>query len=946
MVGAIGRLALAAAAVSAVAGIVFYMMGVRRVERRWTLAGHHAVRALAGLTTIAVAALVYLLMSGDFRYAYVAATTSRSLEPVYKFAALWGGNAGSLLLWLWLLAVAAAAVVRRRRPESERLLPWVGSLLLGVALFFTLLLQFAAPPFQPAPEPMADGLGLNPLLRHPGMLLHPVFLYAGYVGFTIPYAYAMAARLSGGGSDTWVTVTRRWTLLAWLFLSLGILYGARWAYEELGWGGYWAWDPVENAALMPWLLGTAFLHTALVQERKGMLRGWNTGLISATWLMTLFGTFLTRSGVLVSVHAFAEGPLGVVLLAFIGVMTLFSIWAAALRPRLLSGPHRIGSLLSKEASFLLNNLLLTGIAFAVLWGTMLPITSELFTGIRVGVGAPFFTRVNLPLGIVLVLLMGICPLLPWRQGTWGAVGRQMAVPLLTGLLTAGGLLINGVTNSAAVVGLGTAALAAAGLAQEFARGAAARRSMTGEPWPVAMARLCTRNRRRYGGYLVHLAVVLMVVGFTGAVYNQERTFTLKPGRHAAIGDYTLVHRGVWAARAGGRTADGTAARTVVYAGLNVARGDRELGVLWPEKVFYAGNPQPTTEAAILGSLREDLYVVLGGWDEGQEATYQVYLNPLVAWIWIGQYLLLAGTLFAMWPQRAVPAAVRPAGMQVAPFLKFLLLLLLPLMLLVVPVLSSLLPGAVPKAIAAAGTATARTISDTVATGTATARTIPETFSVEIGTDPAVAQLDERVREVARQVRCPLCKNLSAWDSDTIPAREIVADIRARLAAGQSEAAVLRAYEEMYGPWILMAPPRRGAFWIAWLVPLAAMAAGAGVLTRLLCGRARGAAASGAPDPSSGSGIPDPQEAEPIDPVHLDPALETERINSALSDPALEAERIDAALTDLEYEWRMGKISAPAYRRDREEWLRRRADLLERKDISGATDPERGGADGA
>lgn len=641
--GTLGRLALAGALVAAVFGIAAFVLGAVRRDGRWVEVGRRALYGVALLTTVASAALVFLLVTSDFRYEYVANYTTRDLDLLYKIGAFWGGNAGSLLLWVWVLSLLSAAAVSTRHPGAGRLQPWVGTFLLVTAAFFLTLVNFVSPPFRLLPEPAAEGRGLNPLLQNPGMMLHPIYTYLGYVGFSVPYAYAMAALITGDTGDVWLRVTRRWTLLAWLFLSMGILYGGQWAYVELGWGGYWAWDPVENSSLMPWLTGTAFLHTAVVQEQRGMLKGWNVVLIVITFLLTIFGTFLTRSGVVVSVHAFANGPLGAFFLGFIGIMAVVSVYLLIDRSRVYASPHGIESLLSREASFLLNNLLLLGITFATLWGTLLPVTSELVTGMKVGVGPPFFNQVNVPLGLALVLLMGLGPLLPWRRAQMENLAHSYLYPVAFATLAAAVLLLAGVTRTAPLVGFTVAAFAAAAHVQEFIRGVQARCQVTGERIPVALVRLISRNRRRYGGYLVHLAIVVMVTGFIGSsAYSQEATVTLRPGEPFAMGRYVLTHRGVWAAREDDHVE--------VFARLGVSKDGRDIGVLRPEKQLFRYNEQPTTEVAVLGGLAEDLYVVLGGWDDTGAASYKIYINPLVAWVWIGQYLLLAGTLVALWPE--------------------------------------------------------------------------------------------------------------------------------------------------------------------------------------------------------------------------------------------------------------------------------------------------------
>ncbi|MCL5677296.1 MAG: heme lyase CcmF/NrfE family subunit [Firmicutes bacterium] len=621
------------------------LIGIRNRDRRFLESGKNGIGAVALLTTFATVLLAYQFMASDFSNSYVFNHSATDLPTLYKFSALWAGNEGSLLLWAWLLAVYAAAAVYFPRREAEEMLPYVSAVLLAISLFFTFILNFVTLPFASMNPVPAQGMGLNPLLQDPGMVIHPPTLYAGYVGFTVPFAYAMAFLFTRKVGDTWIKVTRRWTLWSWLFLSIGIIFGAQWAYVVLGWGGYWAWDPVENASLLPWLTGTAFLHSVMIQERKGMLKIWNVMLIIVTFLLTVFGTFLSRSGVLASVHAFSDTTLGAWFLIFMATTLAASLYLAFDRMPLLREDNQFEAVLSKESSFLLNNLLLVGSAFAVFWGTIFPLISEAVRGVKVTVGPGFFNQVNVPIGLVLIFLVGICPLIPWRKASWNNLKDNFLYPVLILMVFLVAGYLGGIRKIAALLGFGSAAFVLTTLALEFYRGVRARRRMTGESIPVALGRLVFRNRRRYGGYLVHLSIIMMIVGITGSsAYQVEKVYTVKPGQVMSIGNYQLRYSGL------GETEQGRVG--IVYADLTVT----EKGYTYPAplratKEFYPNMDQPTTRVGIKGGLKEDLFVILNGWEKDMTANFKIYVNPLVAWIWLGEYLLVAATVFAMWPQR-------------------------------------------------------------------------------------------------------------------------------------------------------------------------------------------------------------------------------------------------------------------------------------------------------
>ncbi|MDQ7029137.1 MAG: cytochrome c-type biogenesis CcmF C-terminal domain-containing protein [Ardenticatenia bacterium] len=506
------------------------------------------------------------------------------------------------------------------------------------------MLNFSAPPFERLDFVPADGQGLNPLLQNPAMIMHPPNLYAGFVGFTVPYAFAMAALLSGRTGATWVRLSRRWTLIAWMFLGLGMLLGGWWAYNELGWGGYWAWDPVENASLMPWLIGTAFLHSVMVQEQRGMFKVWNMLLIILAFVLSIFGTFLTRSGILDSIHAFAVSSIGVYFLVFISITLLGSFMLLYDRLPLLKSEHELDAPLSREAAFLLNNILFLGIWFTVFWGTMYPIISELVTGRRIFVGPPFFNMVAGPLLLVMLVLMGIGPLLPWRRTSWTHAKRHMVPPLIFAFVLMGVLWLVGVRRGVVVVAYGVVTFATAGHLLEFWRGWRAQRERSGAHPVAAFFELIAKNRRRYGGYIVHLGVLLLTIGVIGSkFYEQVVDITLAPGERTHVGGYTVQ----FLAAEGSRDL----VKERVAAPLHIWKGERFLGTLTPSLDYYFKVPggQRETEVAVRSSLFEDFYVVLTGVNRDGSATFKIFVNPLVAWVWIGGLLLLFGTWVAMWP---------------------------------------------------------------------------------------------------------------------------------------------------------------------------------------------------------------------------------------------------------------------------------------------------------
>ncbi|MFQ6675547.1 MAG: heme lyase CcmF/NrfE family subunit [Fidelibacterota bacterium] len=619
------------------------VMGGRWGRKEMVSSAERTTTALFLLCTLLIGILVVAFITRDFSLSYVASYSSRTLPLVYTISAVWAGQAGSLLLWTWLLCLFSVIVVRQNRWQNRTLMPYVLGTLLTATFFFIGLMVYGTNPFEQLPQPVADGRGMNPMLQNSGMIMHPPTLYLGYVGFTVPFAFALAALITGKLDAQWIRTTRRWTLFSWIFLTLGNLFGAKWAYVELGWGGYWAWDPVENASLMPWLTGTAFLHSVMIQEKRGMLKVWNMVLIILTFCLTIFGTFITRSGIISSVHSFGESNLGPLFLLFLGVVMVISFSLLGWRRKDLASENHLDAFLSRESSFLFNNLILVGMTFAVFWGTIFPIVSEAVRGVKITVGPPFFNQVNLPIALALLALTGICPLIAWRKSSAQNFRRNFVVPVAMGFVTALVLTVAGLASFFSVVSFSLAVFVTTTIVLEFYRGARARArirevTLLHGIWDVAM-----RNKRRYGGYIVHLGVVMVFVGITGSsVFQREKIAVLSPGEQVEIGDYTLRYETL--------EDHSTDHSQVVAARVSATQGGRSLGTLYPAKEFHA-NFEPVSEVDIRQTLREDFYVILAGWDQEMRATLKVLVIPLVGWIWLGGTVMIVGTLVAMGPDR-------------------------------------------------------------------------------------------------------------------------------------------------------------------------------------------------------------------------------------------------------------------------------------------------------
>jgi cytochrome c-type biogenesis protein CcmF len=649
----IGELALALALIVAFYSIVANVIAARLDIPALFKSATHALWAMTAMVSVAVLTLWISLLQSDFSLEYVTNYSSLTLPGIYKITALWGGQQGSLLLWTWLLSIFTAIVALQHR-HNRVLAPYALSVLAGLAIFFLFMLNFVTRPFDMLARVPADGQDLNPLLQNYWMAIHPPSLYTGYVSASVPFAFGAAALITGRLDDSWIRSTRRWAIFSWFFLTLGNLFGARWAYEVLGWGGYWAWDPVENAAFMPWLVMTAYLHSVMIQERKDMLKVWNLALIGLAFCLTLFGTFITRSGVISSVHSFTQSGLGPFFLTFLIAVAVAYAGLLLSRVRQLRSPAEMESYLSREAAFLFNNLVLVGIAFAVFWGTLFPVLSEAVRGVKITVGPPFFNKVNAPLALALVFLMGVGPLIAWRRSSLDSLPKTFAAPALFGLVTGFGAVIAGLHEWYALVAFSLAAFALGTVIVEFRRGASARQHMISERPARAVINLVSKNNRRYGGYIIHVGVALAFIGIVASsFFKTEVKATIKSGGSFEIGPYNLVFVGI--------THDETPHLESARADVEVLRNGATIAVMHPGKLFYKRPQQPATSVAIRSTPTNDLYLVLASIDdESGLVTFQVFLTPLVFWLWTGGVIMALGTVIVMWPNVRERAAIAAA----------------------------------------------------------------------------------------------------------------------------------------------------------------------------------------------------------------------------------------------------------------------------------------------
>ena len=646
----IGEFALLLALATALYGVVSYIMAFRSNRVDLFLSADKTPIIVWACVMVSSIALWRAFMADDFSLQYVAAYSNIELDFFYKFSSFWGGQKGSLLFWTLILTTYMMVVHIQNRKQNLRLVPIALAVMMVISVFFLGLLNFSTNPFEINPVPPADGRGLNPLLQNYWMVIHPPTLYLGYVGFTVPFAFATAALLTKNLDDGWIRLTRKWTLVSWFFLCMGNLFGAQWAYVELGWGGYWAWDPVENAAFMPLLIATAFLHSVMIQEKKDMMKVWNMSLILLTFVMTIFGTFITRSGLIQSVHTFDEATLGYYFLGFLGVIVVFSVTMILLRLPLLKSKNELDSFISRESMFLLNNLVLLGIAFATFWGTIFPIISEAFRGVKITVGPPFYNQVNVPIGMVLLALIGIGPVIAWRKASWSNLKRNFTKPILAGATGAAVLFpFVPLTDKSEIFTYITFILCifvTTSMLIEFMKGTGARMKAHDESPVRALSGLVWKNKNRYGGYIVHLGVVMLFAGIAGS-----QSYSTDIEKHLNIGDRFQL-RGYDFTYEKLLVKEQSSVKTRVIAQLGIERDGKRVWTGLPEKEFYKDQNQPVTEVDLISTLKEDVYMILADFNpETSAATIKVYVKPMVKWMWLGGWVIAFGTMIAVWPDR-------------------------------------------------------------------------------------------------------------------------------------------------------------------------------------------------------------------------------------------------------------------------------------------------------
>ena len=631
------------------------VLGAVQKQHRIVRSAERAALAACGSIALALSSLVYLLVTSDFSVSHVASASNRALPVYYKIAALWGAHDGSLLLWVFVTSIFSGIVIYQNRFRYRDMMPYVVAVLMVNLSFFLCLNLFLSNPFNQLVQANADGTlqkfipqdgrGLNPLLQYWAMVIHPPILYLGFIGFVVPFAFAFAALVTKQLGDSWIRTIRRWTLVPWMFLGAGLILGGKWAYVEMGWGGYWGWDPVENASLMPWLTGTAFLHSVIVQERKGMLKVWNVFLIMITYLLGVFGTFITRSGVINSVHAFADSSLGPFFLYYMSAVFFVSMYLIIDRLPYLKSERPLDSVLSRESAFLFNNLVLLVACFAVFWGTMFPVLSEWVQGQKMTVGPPFFNNVNIPIGLFLLFLTGVGPLFAWRKTSVESLKKAFFWPVIFSVPFCAALMIAGMRDFYAVVSFTLCVFVLITVVREFYKGASVRAKNTGESFLSAIVNLTLKNKRRYGGYIVHVAIVVIFVGLTGNAFNKEIQQKISKGESMHIGRYML------------RMVDYREADTPNYqlaeVKLEAYKDGKLIRTMTPEKRLYkAGDQQTTTEVELYSTPKEDLYVVFSGVANGGKG-YEIhaFVNPLVFWVWFGAAIMVFGTLVTLLPDR-------------------------------------------------------------------------------------------------------------------------------------------------------------------------------------------------------------------------------------------------------------------------------------------------------
>jgi cytochrome c-type biogenesis protein CcmF len=650
-----GNYCLLLALVLAIYALFASLVGATRKQHRIVRSAEHAALAACGSIALSTASMLVLLITNDFSVAHVVNSSNRDLPVFYKIAALWGAHDGSMLLWVFVTAGFTGVVIYQNRYRYRDMMPYVIAVLMLNLAFFLSLNLFLSNPFDQLMQVNADGSmmkfvpadgrGLNPLLQYWAMVIHPPILYLGFIGFVVPFAFATAALATRQLGDAWIRTTRRWTLLTWLLLGMGLMLGAKWAYVVLGWGGYWGWDPVENSSLMPWLIGTAYLHSVIIQERKGMLKIWNVFLVMLCYLLGVFGTFITRSGVVSSVHAFADSALGKYFLVYIALVAAGFIYLIIDRLPFLKSERSLDSVLSRESAFLWNNLILVVSCFAVLWGTMFPVLSEWLQGTKITVGPPFFNRVNIPIGLFLLFLTGVGPLFAWRKTSVDSLKRAFLWPVVLSGITCAALLAGGMRSIYTVMCFTLCMFVTVTIMEEYFKATRLRMKGQGENFLIAAIRLTLKNKRRYGGYIVHFGVVLMFIGLAGNAFNREITQTMAQGDVLKIGDYTLKLT---------KFEEGETPNYVYgITWLDAYKDGKLLRTMKPEKRMYkTGEGQSTTTVALRSTPKEDLYTVFNGAsNDGRGYEIKAHVNPLVFWLWFGSAVLFFGTMITLLPDR-------------------------------------------------------------------------------------------------------------------------------------------------------------------------------------------------------------------------------------------------------------------------------------------------------
>ncbi|OGQ07528.1 MAG: hypothetical protein A3G32_01230 [Deltaproteobacteria bacterium RIFCSPLOWO2_12_FULL_40_28] len=791
----LGSYTLALAFPSTLLSILFYLGGYWWQKSALVKIGQRATIFTFALLTLSVCFLILAFVTNDFSIVYVAHYSNITLPLFFKFAGLWAGLDGSILFWVWLVSLYSVIVLFQNMKKNPDWMPYINAVMMTIVLFFLALIVFANNPFTPVEGAIPlDGKGLNPLLQNIAMVIHPPSLYLGFTGFSVPFAFAIAALVTRRLDSVWIEDSRRWTFVAWFFLTMGNLLGAAWAYVELGWGGFWAWDPVENASFMPWLTATAYFHSVLIQKRRGMFAVWNISLICLTFILTLFGTFLTRSGVVESVHAFSGSSLGPYFLAFILFAIAVSTWLIVTRRTQLQSANILQSYFSKESAFVLNNIILVVGAFCVMWATMFPSLSEWITGQRITVGPSFFNKMMAPIGLILIFLMGFGPMVSWKKGSWTNLKSNLLGPLLFGILSgcvffpiSGGYwyAILSATLIGFVVGV---------IYLEFHRGITVIKKQKKLPLMVAMVDLITNNNRRYGGYLVHLGVLMIFVGIAGTLFKNEADFSLNPGNKFTLGEYHFVYQEP--------VVNSDENKDALVARVDVFKNEKKIVELKPARFFYKSSEQPTTEAAIFHAPFRDVYLVLANLNtKTGRADFRATINPLISFLWIGGIVILVSSLIVIIP-KGTPGQKKifKGGLKT---------------LLLTSILFHLTGGF--------STARAEDVSNPPA-NTASFK------HLETGEDPfAVNKTDpliEKQKSISEKLKCACkgCVRMALRTCTCDYAKNERGKILSMLNEGKTDNDIMAAFTSKYGLHILMEPPRSGFFEIGFILPTLALVA--------------------------------------------------------------------------------------------------------------------------